>query len=157
MTKFIYNFDENGYFIGRSEANIDPLETKIKKENIYLLPKNATFTKALKPQENKKIKWDKDDQKWIYKYVKIPESVEEIESESDKINRLKTQAIIIRSSYLQATDWYILREFDNPNSYPFEVKEKRTLARNQINEIEKISDLKEANSINENYPFPENQ
>ena len=121
------------------------------------MPKNATFTKALKPQENKKIKWDKDDQKWIYKYVKIPESVEEIESESDKINRLKTQAIIIRSSYLQATDWYILREFDNPNSYPFEVKEKRTLARNQINEIEKISDLKEANSINENYPFPENQ
>jgi len=33
------------------------------------------------------------------------------------------------------------------------VKEKRILARNQINEIEKISNLKEASSIEENYPF----
>jgi hypothetical protein len=153
MSKFIYNFDEDGYFSGISEAKIDPLETKIKKEDIYLLPKNATFTEVVSPQENKRIKWDKDDQKWIYEDIKIPELVEEIESESDQINRLKTQAIINRSSYLQTTDWYILREFDNPNSYPIEVKEKRTLARNQINEIEKISDLKEANSIKENYPF----
>jgi hypothetical protein len=154
MTQIIYNFDEEGYFTGKSEANIDPLETKIKKKNIYLLPRNATFTKTLKLKENTRVRWDKNNQKWIYEDIKIPEKPkEEVESESDKIDRLKNKAIFIRSSYLQTTDWYILREFDNPNSYPNEVKKKRILARNQINEIEKISNLKEASSIEENYPF----
>ena len=154
MTKILYNFDNDGYFTDKSEANIDPLETKKQKKNIYLLPRNATFTKTPKPQENKRIKWDKNNQKWIYEDIKIPEKPqEEIESESDKIKRLKNKAIFIRSSYLQITDWYILREFDNPNSYPNEVKKKRILARNQINEIEKISNLKKASSIEEKYPF----
>ena len=154
MTQIIYNFDEEGYFTGKSKANIDPLETKIKKKDIYLLPRNATFTKTPKPQENRRIKWDKNNQKWIYEDIKVPEKPkEEAESESDKIERLKNMAVFIRSSYLQTTDWYILRELDNPNSYPNEVKKKRILARNQINEIEKISNLKEASSIEENYPF----
>lgn len=154
MTQIIYNFDEEGYFTGKSKANIDPLETKIKKKDIYLLPRNATFTKTPKPQENKRIKWDKNNQKWIYENIKILENPqEEIESESNKIKRLKNKAIFIRSSYLQTTDWYILRELDNPNSYPNEVKKKRILARNQINEIEKILTLEEANSIAVNYPF----
>ena len=82
MTQIIYNFDEEGYFTGKSKANIDPLETKIKKKDIYLLPRNATFTKTPKPQENKRIKWDKNNQKWIYEDIKILENPqEEIESE----------------------------------------------------------------------------
>lgn len=154
MTKIIYNFDEEGYFADKSEANIDPLETKAQKKNIYLLPRNSTFIKTPEPQENKRIKWDQDNQKWIHEDIKIPEETEEeIESEPDKIKRLKIQAISIRNSYLQTTDWYVLREYDQPNSYPTEVKEKRILARNQINEIEKILTLEEANSITVNYPF----
>jgi len=154
MTQIIYNFDDEGYFTDKSEANIDPLETKAQKKNIYLLPRNATFIKTPEPQENKRIKWDKDNQKWIHEDIKIPEESEnDIETESDKIKRLKIEAVSIRNSYLQTTDWYVLRECDQPNSYPTEVKEKRILARNQINEIEKISNLKEASSIEENYPF----
>lgn len=154
MTKTIYNFDDEGYFTDKSEANIDPLETKVQKKNIYLLPRNSTFIKTPEPQENKRIKWDKDNQKWIHEDIKITEESENnIETESDKIKRLKTQAILIRSSYLQTTDWYVLREYDQPNSYPAEVKEKRVIARNQINEIEKILTLEEANSILVNYPF----
>jgi len=154
MTQIIYNFDEEGYFTGKSKANIDPLETKVKKKNIYLLPRNATFIKAPKPQENKRIRWNKDNQKWFHEDIKIPEDPEEkIETESDKIRRLKNHAISIRNSYLQTTDWYALREYDQPNSYPTKVKEKRILARSQINEIEKISNLKEASSIEINYPF----
>ena len=154
MAKIIYNYDEEGYFTVKSEANINPLETKLKKENIYLLPRNSTFVKIPEIKENKRIKWDKDNQKWIYEDITIPEEPkEEIESESDIIKRLKNMAILIRSSYLQTTDWYILREFDDPDSYPSEVKNKRILARNQINEIEKIFTLEEANSIAANYPF----
>ena len=42
----------------------------------------------------------------------------------------------IRKNYLVSTDWFIQREFDKPNTYPQEVKEKRMLARTQINGIE---------------------
>ncbi len=44
MQKLVYLFDEkNKNFIGSEQAYIDPLETQIKGENVYLLPANATF------------------------------------------------------------------------------------------------------------------
>lgn len=38
----VYHYDFNGCFIGATSALIDPLETKLKGETIYLLPANAT-------------------------------------------------------------------------------------------------------------------
>lgn len=44
MQKLVYLFDEkNKNFIGSEQAYIDPLETQIKGENVYLLPAYATF------------------------------------------------------------------------------------------------------------------
>lgn len=44
MQKLVYLFDDkNKNFIGSEQAYLDPLETQIKGENVYLLPENATF------------------------------------------------------------------------------------------------------------------
>jgi len=49
----------------------------------------------------------------------------------------KKQSLInVRLQYLKSTDWYTARELDEPNSYPQEIKAKRILARQEINEIE---------------------
>lgn len=40
----VYKYNDNGEYIGTEEALLDPLETELQGENVYLLPANATFT-----------------------------------------------------------------------------------------------------------------
>lgn len=40
----VYKFDEKGVFVGSEKTEIDPLESKLRGKDIYLLPPNATFT-----------------------------------------------------------------------------------------------------------------
>ena len=40
----VYKYNDNGEYTGMEEALLDPLETELKGENVYLLPANATFT-----------------------------------------------------------------------------------------------------------------
>jgi hypothetical protein len=55
----------------------------------------------------------------------------------------KKELIIARSEFLSSTDWYTSREIDEPNSYPEVVKDKRILARQEINNIENCNSLLE--------------
>lgn len=55
----VYFYDEETKeFLRSEEAFIDPLETQIKGENIYLLPANATFEKPLDKEDGKAIVFD---------------------------------------------------------------------------------------------------
>ena len=54
----VYKFDENGEYIGTEEALLDPLETELQGENVYLLPGNATFTEPPKAQEGYTRVWN---------------------------------------------------------------------------------------------------
>ena len=55
----VYIFDEETKeFLHEEEAFIDPLETQIKGENIYLLPANATFEKPLDKKDGKAVVFD---------------------------------------------------------------------------------------------------
>lgn len=151
MTKLIYNYNQDGYYISTNQADIDPLESKRQGKDIYLLPKNATFEEVIAAKEDKLIKWNNN--QWFYEDI-IPEIKEEIiETIEEKIAKLKNIALINRKSYLSLTDWYILREYDQRDSYPEEVKENRILARFQINQIENISTLEKAESIEQDYIF----
>ena len=151
MTKLIYNYDQDAYYLGSQKADLDPLESKIQKQDIHLLPGNATFTQMnLKPKENKRIKWN--GQKWIYEDLP-PAKTEIIPTDEEQIDQLKNTAIGIRRSYLYSTDWYILREYDQPDSYPENIKSKRILVRKQINEIESIDQLLDAQNIEKNHKF----
>ena len=49
---------------------------------------------------------------------------------------LKSTLISERKHYLRETDWYVVREHDNSVVCPQEIKDKRQLARAEIDEIE---------------------
>jgi len=53
----------------------------------------------------------------------------------------KRKLIADRKFYLSSTDWYIQREYDEAGTYPQEIKDKRILARAEINEIEACESL----------------
>jgi hypothetical protein len=56
-----------------------------------------------------------------------------------------------RKKYLSDTDWYLIREVDHPQSYPEEVKNKRTQAREEINLIESAAILQQLEAFNDNF------
>lgn len=67
MTKTVFLFDENGYFIGNSTAYESPLET-----GVFYMPEESTEIKPLEEKENYKIKWN--GKKWVYEEIpKEPE------------------------------------------------------------------------------------
>jgi hypothetical protein len=102
-------------------------------------------------------------------YVSIPEPFVEIEDDvqdnskqmcvvnglykeytpttEEKKTTKKALLIAPRLTYLQKTDWFIAKEFDEPNSYPQEVKDKRILARQEINAIEACTTLTALNEF----------
>lgn len=48
---FEYRFDENGVFIDKQEAYRDPLESKAKDEDVYILSANCTFKVPMAAKE----------------------------------------------------------------------------------------------------------
>jgi hypothetical protein len=72
---------------------------------------------------------------------------EYIKSNSQKLVEEKAIKTAQCLAYLQQTDWYVIREIDQPNSYPKEIKEKRILARDTINNIDKYNTLEELKEI----------
>ena len=63
-----YKYDENGLYIGVVDCQIDPLETRKKGETVYLLPRNATYTKPPKAKEGFNIVWNGS----AWEYAEIP-------------------------------------------------------------------------------------
>lgn len=138
-----YSFDKNTKkYIGECRAWESPLES-----NIYHLP---VYSTKIKPElkSNKKAFWRNE--AWDYEEIlppdnKLPEIKESLE---DKKNRIKSELITKRKIYLSSTDWYLLREFDQPNSYPLEIKQKRILARQEINQIKSVNSLAALSKFN---------
>ena len=150
-TKLIYHFDHEGYYTQSQQAELDPLESQLKATDIYLLPAHSTFTEMnLVPVNNKKIKWS--GHSWIYENIPPIESEPE-PTEQEIIDQLKNTAMQIRKAYLTSTDWYVLREYDQASSYPSNIKNERILAREQINQIEQVNNLTDAQNIEQNHLF----
>lgn len=57
MLVYFYN-EETKEFLYSEEAHLNPLETQIKGENVYLLPANATFEKPLDKEDGKAVVFD---------------------------------------------------------------------------------------------------
>lgn len=73
---------------------------------------------------------------------------EDIRSATQKKEDLTNLLVLSRKEYLAATDWYCSREIDEPGSYPQTIKDKRILAREEINDIEAATTLSALNSFN---------
>ena len=84
----VYHYDEETKdFLYEEEAHIDPLETELKGENVYLLPANATFEKPLEAKDGFRIVFDNG-----WKYEAIPVEVEE-EKEPEPLTYAEKRAM----------------------------------------------------------------
>lgn len=57
MLVYVYN-EETKEFLYSEEAFLDPLESELKQENVYILPANATFEKPLDKVDGKAVVFD---------------------------------------------------------------------------------------------------
>ena len=96
------------------------------------------------------------EQEWIAnlgKELRIINGVlqEYIPSLDERRSALKYKLISVRKAFLSNTDWYVSREVDQPNSYRIDVKNKRILARKEINDIELCTTLAQLQQFSETF------
>lgn len=89
----IYNYNNEGYFTGESNAKIDPLESERQGKDVYLIPKNAVVDKVPAPEEGKLIR--RVDDEWIKEEI-ISDEEEVVLTKEEllkiKVNDIKIQA-----------------------------------------------------------------
>lgn len=88
---YAYKYDENKYYAGQQECQIDPLESKKQGHPVYLLPADCTWEEPLEEKEGYKIKWNGE--AWEYEEIPVPPepeppTLEEVKEQ--KINELKS-------------------------------------------------------------------
>lgn len=103
MKAYLYD-EETKEFITEVNAQIDPLETKKKGGNVYLLPANATFKEPMQAKEGFKIVFNGNG--WEYQEIKV--EVEEIPEEKEPTNEDISQ--MRQWEYMRRTDPLSLRK-----------------------------------------------
>lgn len=83
---YAYKYDENKYYAGQQECQIDPLESKKQGHPVYLLPADCTWKEPLNEKEGYKIKWNGNE--WGYELIPI-----EPEPEPPTLDDVKAQKI----------------------------------------------------------------
>lgn len=129
-----YMFDENTKeFVGEIESQLDPLESELKGEEIYLLPANSTFTYPLESKEGFKVVFNGDE--WIYQKTPIEEHVKESELTDEEIKQNRIQELKLN---LYNTDYVVIKiaEGEATADEYSDVLSKRKAWRVEINQLE---------------------
>lgn len=95
-----YSYDSNGKYCGSKDARIDPLETEIEGETVYLLPAAATFVRVPKLLKTQEAFFINGDWKILNKEIfpeEIPETTVEKKSRLLKCLR-RTRNLKLRNS-----------------------------------------------------------
>lgn len=102
-----YAYDENGYYIGEKNCQLDPLESKRRGKKVYLLPAHATWDKPLKEKDGYRVKYAGG--AWIYEKNSEQQPEPEPEPTEDE-KKVKIRAI--RDYYLNSIEWRVSRYRD---------------------------------------------
>ena len=78
-------------------------------------------------------------------------SREDPNQESITLEMNKNHLINLRKKYLSDTDWYLIREADQPQSYPTDIKNKRMQAREEINLLQSFTALEQLEPFISNF------
>lgn len=138
-----YRYKDDGIYEGEATCQIDPLESELKGEEVFLLPGNCTWTMPPEEKEGFDRKWNKESGEWEYvEKKKDPEPEPYVPTEKDLLN----QDLWKYKNELQATDYKCLKFVDGAlteEEYA-EVRVQRQALRDKINEIQaKIDALEE--------------
>ena len=87
---YAHKYNEDKYYAGQQECQIDPLESEKQGHPVYLLPADCTLAEPLNEKEGYKIKWNGE--AWEYEEILVPPepeppTLEEVKEQ--KINELK--------------------------------------------------------------------
>ena len=88
---YAYKYNEDKYYAGQQECQIDPLESKKQGHPVYLLPADCTWAEPLNEKEGYKIKWNGE--AWKYEEIPVPPEPEPPtldDVKAQKINELKS-------------------------------------------------------------------
>ena len=129
----VYYYDEETKgFLCSEEAHLDPLETKLKGEDVYLLPANATFKKPIEEKEGFKRLFDGE--RWLLEEIEVEEQPEPTEDEllKQKVSDLKFK--------LFETDYVVIKiaEGEATAEEYSEILAQRKAWRAEINQLEAL-------------------
>ena len=99
--KKAYMFDDAGYFVGESIAQIDPLETKAEGREIFIMPANSTEIMPPPEKDGFKRKWNGSE--WIYEEIPTEKEEQREKTQEEKENEIRA----IRNFYLFDTDKFL--------------------------------------------------
>ena len=114
------------------------IETVKELELVYLINNSISIPKNPENRDYRKV------QQWIADGGIVEPEFTTAEKIQNKIDELTSS----RRSYLNSTDWRCLRFVDVGDTYPQSVKDKRALARQEINTIEVCATLEQLNAFN---------
>lgn len=87
---YAHKYDENKYYAGQQDCQLDPVATKREGHEVWLLPANCTWEEPLEEKEGYKIKWNGE--AWEYEEIPVPPEPEPPtldDVKEQKINELK--------------------------------------------------------------------
>ena len=128
----VYKYDElTGEYTGMETAHLDPLESKLKGKNVYLLPANATYTPPLEEKEGFKVIFKGNE--WVYEEIPESEPLPEPTEEEIKQNRIWEL-----KGKLAETDYIVIKIAEGVATQEeyADVLAKRKEWRAEINELE---------------------
>lgn len=112
----VYIYDNNKKFMGSSQAQLDPLETERKGENVYILPANSTTIAPPAQKDGYNIVWN--GVSWGYQEIPKPKEPDpyiltEEDLKRNKIGEIQARLTELSQDFVQANLGAVINDIES--------------------------------------------